>query len=291
MAKNIAEKAGLESPLLLFNRSTQRAIDLSAQITQGRSEVAESLDTAVAQADVIFICLANDQAVTETIDAVAKSDLTGKVVADCSTIHPETTDAIAQKLAAKGAEFVACPVFGAPAMADSGNLVPVPAGPKSAVDKIRPFLVGVTSRAIIDMSDEPYHKAPQLKLVGNTFILNTVEQIAEGHVLAEKSGLGVQYTHQFLELLLPGIYPAYSTRMLSGEYYKREEPLFNVNLARKDAGHALRLAKDSGCEMKNVVTADRHLEAVQKAYPESGDLAGIYGAVREEAGLPFKNGA
>lgn len=290
MATNIAEKAKLDSPLLLFNRTKQRATDLSAKISPGKSEVADTLEAGVSQADVIFMCLANDKAVTETVEAIAAADVKGKVVIDCSTIHPDTTEAIAEVLTSRGAEFVACPVFGAPAMADSGSLVPVPAGPRGAVERVKPYLEGVTSRAIIDMSDEPYRKASTLKLIGNTFILNMVEQVAEGHVMAEKSGLGTQYTHKFIELLLPGIYPPYSNRMLSGDYWKREEPLFHVDLARKDAGHALKIARDSGAKLPNIETADRHLEVAQK-HSSKGDMAGIYGAVRQDAGLKFENDA
>lgn len=291
MAKNIAEKAELDGPLLLFNRTKQRATDLSAQISPGKSAVPDNLEAGVTQADVIFVCLANDKAVTDTVDAiVGAGDVRGKLVVDCSTIHPDTTDAVAEALTSRGAELVACPVFGAPPMADSGNLVPVPAGPRAAVDRLRPFLEGVTSRAVIDMAGEPYRKASTLKLVGNTFILNMVEQVAEGHVLAEKSGLGTQYTHRFIELLLPGIYPPYSNRMLSGDYWKREEPLFHVDLARKDAGHALKIARASGANVPNVETADRHLEMVQK-HTGKGDIAGIYGAVRQDAGLKFENDA
>ncbi|KAF3767363.1 NAD(P)-binding protein [Cryphonectria parasitica EP155] len=290
MAKNIAEKADLDSPLLLFNRSQQRATDLSAKLAPGKSEVAGSLESGASQADVIFICLANDMAVTETVNSLAKTDLQGKVLVDCSTVHPDTTEAIAKTVTSGGAEFVACPVFGAPAMADAGKLVPVPAGPKSAVDRVKPYLMDVTARAIIDMSDEPYRKASQLKLVGNSFVLNMVEQIAEAHVLAEKSGLGTKYSHQIIEQLLPGIYPPYSSRMLSGDYWKRVEPLFHADLARKDAGHVLKMAKDAGCHLPNVETADRHLEAVQKR-TTNGDFAGIYGAVRQEAGLKFENDA
>lgn len=290
MAKNIAEKAKLDSPLLLYNRTKQRATDLSAKTPPGTTEVADSLETAVAQSDIIFICLANDAAVTQTVDAITAADISGKVFIDCSTIHPDTTEAVAGKLTSRGAEFVACPVFGAPAMADAGVLVPVPAGPRAAVDKVRPYLEGVTARAVIDMSDEPWRKASTLKLVGNTFILNMVEQVAEGHVAAEKTGLGTQYTHRFIELLMPGIFPAYSNRMLSGDYWKREEPLFHVDLARKDAGHALKIARDSGAKLPNVETADRHLEMVQK-HSGKGDIAGIYGAVRQDAGLKFENEA
>lgn len=290
MAKNIAGKGQLDSPLLLFNRTTQRATDLSTKIAQGKSKVVDTVQAGASQADVIFICLANDKAVTATIDALVQSDIKGKVVVDCSTIHPDTTDAVAETLTSKGAAFVACPVFGAPPMADGGNLVPVPAGPKEAVERIKPYLEGVTSRAIIDMSDEPYRKASTLKLIGNSFILNMVEQIAEGHVVAEKSGLGTQYMHKFIELLLPGIYPPYSNRMLSGDYWKRKEPLFHVDLARKDAGHVLKIAKDSGARLPNAEAADAHLKLVQE-HTNNGDIAGIYGAVRKEAGLKFENDA
>lgn len=290
MSTNIAEKANLDSPLLLFNRTKERASNLSAKISQGKSDVADTIEAGVSQSDVIFICLANDKAVVDTVNSIVKVDVKGKIVVDCSTIHPDTTEAIAETLTSKGAEFVAAPVFGAPPMADSGNLVPIPAGPKSSVERIKPYLEGVTSRAIIDMSDEPYRKASTLKLIGNTFIINMVEQLAEGHVLAEKTGLGTQYAHKFVELMMPGVYTAYSSRMLSGDYWKRDEPLFHADLARKDAGHAMKLARDNGAKAINVETADAHLESVQK-HTSKGDIAGIYGAVRQEAGLKFENDA
>lgn len=291
MCKNIAERGKLDSPLMIFNRSKQRAVDLSAKLGSGKTEVVESIETGVSKADVILICLANDAAVQETIDVIVKQDVKGKLVVDCSTIHPDTTEKVAKILVDHGAEFVAGPVFGAPPMADAGQLVPVLAGPKASVDRARPYFQDVTARAIIDMSDEPYHKASYLKITGNTFILNMIEQVAEGHVLAEKSGLGTQYVHQFLENMFPGVFAAYSTRMLSGDYWKREEPLFAVDLARKDAGHALKIAKASGTRMHNAETADAHLAKVKEHTGEKGDIAAIYGAVRQEAGLKFENDA
>lgn len=41
--------------------------------------------------------------------------------------------------------------------------------------------------------------------------------------------------------------------------------------------------------MKNVKVADDHLADIQKHMGSKGDIAGIYGAVRQEAGLPFEN--
>jgi len=180
------------------------------------------------------------------------------------------------------------PVFGAPAMADAGQLVCVPAGPAASVQKALPIAKAV-GRAVIDLSGKEYGQATQLKIIGNAFIINMVEMLSEGHVLAEKSGLGSENLHQFIEAMLPGAYAAYSKRMMSGDYYTREEPLFGVDLARKDARHALDLAKQAGTRLEAVETADRHLVAVKERMGEKGDLPGIYGALREEAGLPYGN--
>jgi len=289
MCKNIVEKGQLEKPLIIFNRTGKRATVLSQSLPSGKSTVASSVEEAVSKSDIIFTCVGDDAAINETIDAALKADVEGKLFVDCSTVHPETTKALEKKIIGAGAAFVACPVFGAPAMADAGQLICVLAGPKVAVDKVKPYTKGVMGRAVIDFGGQPVGKATLLKVVGNTFVLNMVESLSEGHVLAEKSGLGSENLHQFIETLFPGPYTAYSTRMMSGDYHKREEPLFAVDLARKDARHAMALAKAAGTHLKDVEVADAHLAQVKDHMGEKGDIAAIYGAVRKEGGLKFEN--
>lgn len=289
MCKNLVERGNLDQPLLLFNRTKQRALDLSNALGAGKAEVVDSISEGVTKADIIFVILSNDQVVEAAVNEILQQDVKGKLIVESSTIHPDTTERLAKAVEAKGAEFLTAPVFGAPAMADAGQLIAVLAGPKNTVDRARPYFKGVTAKGEINMSDEPRGKALQLKLIGNTFILNMVEQIAEGHVLAEKSGLGTQYLHQWIENMFPGPYAAYSNRMLSGDYFQREYPLFAVDLARKDARHALSLAEAAGTRMQNVETADAHLVKVKEHAGENGDFAGIYGAVRQEAGLKYEN--
>jgi 3-hydroxyisobutyrate dehydrogenase-like beta-hydroxyacid dehydrogenase len=173
-------------------------------------------------------------------------------------------------------------------MADNGQLVCVLAGPSAQVDKVKPYCQGVMGRAIIDYSDKPHGTATRMKIIGNSFILNMVETLSEGHTLAEKSGLGSEALHQFVETMFPGPYTAYSNRLRQGDYYKREEPLFAVDLARKDARHAMDLAKTHGVRMRDVEVADQHLAEVQKHMGSKGDIASIYGAVRSESGLKFE---
>ena len=89
--------------------------------------------------------------------------------------------------------------------------------------------------------------------------------------------------------MFPGPYTAYSARMVSGDYHKREQPLFAVDLARKDARHAMALAKSAGTKLKDVEVADAHLMQVKEHMGERGDISSIYGAVRKEGGLKFEN--
>ncbi|KAI8257951.1 putative oxidoreductase YfjR [Colletotrichum sp. SAR11_239] len=287
MCRNLVEKAQLDKPLLIHNRTVKRATDLCQSLPKGKSEVAESLADAIDKADIIFSCIADDKAVEEVFAVATNGDIKGKVFVECSTIAPETTDTVAKSVLEKGAEFICAPIFGSPAMVAAGNATLVLAGPETSIKKIRPYVDAMAAREI-NMADEPYRKASTLKVLGNTVILGMVEQLAETYVAAEKSGLGTGYVKQFVEAMFGGSpYPAYTNRMLEGDYYKRNEPLFAVDLARKDARHAMAIAKAAGTRLQNIETADKHLEIVKAHVGPSGDMAGIYGAVRKESGLKY----
>ena len=112
MCKNLVEKGNLDKPLIIFNRTQKRAIDISNSLRSGRSIVASSLGEAVSQADVIFTCVGDDAAVLQTIEGALKADVRSKLFVDCSTVHPDTTSKLEEIITEAKAEFVACPVFG-----------------------------------------------------------------------------------------------------------------------------------------------------------------------------------
>ena len=234
MCKNLIEKGKLSKPLIVYNRTKKRAEDLTAQ--HEHSKVASTVADAVGPSEIIFMCLGTDAAIKETVDAGLKVNVKGKLFVDCSTVHPDTTRALAKQITTAGAQFVASPVFGAPAMADNGQLIFTLAGPSAAVDLVKPYTVGVMARANIDLSGSRQEQASLLKIVGNTFILQMVEALSEGLTLADKSGLGIENLHKFLEQLFPGPYVAYSTRMQGGDYYKRDEVRLLISFERKNLG-------------------------------------------------------
>ena len=75
---------------------------------------------------------------------------------------------------------------------------------------------------MIDFSGEEPSKASLLKIIGNIFIVNMIETLAEGHVLSEKTGLGDKNLQKFLSVLFPGPYMIYSKKMTTGQYYTKE---------------------------------------------------------------------
>ena len=107
MCKNLVEKGNLDKPLVIFNRTPERAHDLNAKLPSGKSTVASSLEEAVSKADIIFTCLGDDAAVKDTIANAVKVDVKGKLFVDCSTIHPDSTNLLAKSIQDSGAEFVA----------------------------------------------------------------------------------------------------------------------------------------------------------------------------------------
>ncbi|KAK7956850.1 uncharacterized protein PG986_006072 [Apiospora aurea] len=293
MSKNLAEKGSLDKPLLAYNRTKKRADDLVEKVGSGKAEALESVEDGVKRSNIIFTSLSNDKAVEELYASILKSgNLKGKLFVETSTIHPDTTERVAKSLTDAGAEFVASPVFGAPAAADTAQLIFVPAGPKSSVDKLRPYIQGVMGRAEIPFEDKPYGSALKLKLIGNTFVLNMVTQLAEALTVAEKVELGTEPVKQFVDLFVGGPWSAYSERMIQGVYHKMEAPLFSADNAVKDASHALDLGQAVGVELKNAQVAKEYAQDVAKhAGGDKGDIAGIYGAVRLRSGLKYENDA
>ncbi|KAI4191318.1 MAG: hypothetical protein LQ348_003539 [Seirophora lacunosa] len=182
-------------------------------------------------------------------------------------------------------------------MAEKGLLICMPAGKADLVDRVRPYCTGVydlflssgIGRGVIDFSNEAHGKASLLKVIGNVFIVNMIETVAEGLVLAEQSKLGMDNLHKFIQAIFPGPFALYSQRMISGDYYKREEPDVSIDMARHLAGEVLALAAASGTKLKAYEAGYKHMEMVQSHAGEKGDISGIYGAVRQESGLAYEN--
>ncbi|CAG9987730.1 unnamed protein product [Clonostachys byssicola] len=293
MCLNLIQKGSLDKPLLVYNRTKKRYEDFVAQFGPGKATVSDSLEGSVSSADIIFTCLSNDAAVFETYESIVNGGNTkGKLFVDCSTLHPDSTDKVGKMMVDSGAEFVSSPVFGPPQMAEKGTLIFVTAGPRSSIERVRPFIKGIMGQAEIAFEDKPYSSAAKFKLIGNGFALNMVTQLAESFTLAEKAGVDPATVKQLVDMMYGGIYTVYSGRMLGGDYWKLDEPYFSAQNGLKDASHLICLSHAAGVELKNAATGREYLEKLAKiAEPDKSDITGIYGTVRKANGLKYENGS
>ncbi|KAJ0383358.1 hypothetical protein COL922a_010645 [Colletotrichum nupharicola] len=252
-------------------------------------------ETLVLKSTIIFTMISNDE-VLESLISKALSTWSGalpegKIFVDTSTVHPDTVARCSERLAKAGAFFISSPVFGASPMAAAGKLIFAMAGPSAALEKVRPYVIDVMGRSIIDMGED-VRKSSLLKISGNIFVIGFQELTAEAQVFAEKTGLGTRQMEQFISDMYGPVIESYSKRMTTGAYAPPlgTPPGFAVTLATKDAGHAIRIAKENGTRIPTIETALARMEAAREFAGESLDSSSVYGAARLEAGLPFWNG-
>jgi 3-hydroxyisobutyrate dehydrogenase-like beta-hydroxyacid dehydrogenase len=107
ISNRLCNHASLTSPLLLWNRSGQVAKDHSAAI--GSAQAVDTILDAVVPSDIVWSCLADEEAVSSVYAEIGKANISGKLFIECSTITPSRTDEIARQIEGKGASFVAMP--------------------------------------------------------------------------------------------------------------------------------------------------------------------------------------
>lgn len=156
MATNLQKHLAAASSgnLTYHNRTISRGDSLREL---GASPAASIPDLA-ASSDIIFLSLSDDRALEQVTEALCGSkpgtQVSGKIIVDTSTVHPDTTAAVNQRFSGVGANFVAAPVSGASPVAARGELLFLVAGPNDAVKAIEPYLVGIMARDVIRLGED-----------------------------------------------------------------------------------------------------------------------------------------
>ncbi|RTE79231.1 hypothetical protein BHE90_006286 [Fusarium euwallaceae] len=294
MATNLQKHlASLGAPNLhYFNRNISRGDSLKGLGGQP-SPTARDL---VASSDIVFMSLSDDSALESTLDAIidptSANQLAGKVVADTSTVHPDSSAKAQARLAEKGAKFIASPVFGASPVAAQGKLLWIVAGPDDAVQAISPYLEGVMGRGVIRVGED-VRQSSMMKTAGNFITAGMMEIVAEAHVLAEKSGLGSKNLEALIEQQYGPLALSMSQRLTTGAYMpaRGDRPWSDLNLALKDVGHGITCAEQAGTRLEVAEVAIKHLKEASQFSEAEGrplDSSSMYGVLRKEAGLSFE---
>jgi 3-hydroxyisobutyrate dehydrogenase-like beta-hydroxyacid dehydrogenase len=126
------------------------------------------------------------EAVTEGPDGILAGLGGGKVYVDMSTVGPQFSRELAERVAASGASMLAAPVSGSLPAAEEGSLEIIVGGDAGAFERVEPILRELGS-AVTFVGDGG--QAQLLKLATNISLAVQVLAFSEGVQLAEQGGI------------------------------------------------------------------------------------------------------
>lgn len=238
------------------------------------------LNSALAQADVVFSSLPNDAALCSVAQTVAAAARRGTVYVDTSTVSLAASGQAALGLAAAGVPYVRSTVSGNNKMAEAAQLTVMASGPRVAYDQVLPLLQCLGPNHFYLGEQE---QARLMKLVVNLMIAQTSAMLSEALSLGRKGGLDWSAMWQVLTASAVGspIVKAKSVALGQRDF----TPTFTVHQMIKDLDLILGQAKDSHVPLPQTSLTQQLMHAAVAQGDGVHDYAAIIKAVERSAGL------
>jgi 3-hydroxyisobutyrate dehydrogenase/2-hydroxy-3-oxopropionate reductase len=200
------------------------------------------------------------------------------VAVDMSTVLPGTIQALAAGVRARGAGILDAPVSGSVTTTRSGQLTIMVGGETADLDRARPVFE-VLAKHVVHVGGLGAGAA--MKLAVNTVIFGLNGAVAEGLVLAERSGIERSLAYEVIAASAVGA-PFVG--------YKRDafvEPettpvAFSLRLAEKDLGLIASQANATGLALPQATTNLETIRAAERSLGEDADFSTVASHLREE---------
>ncbi|MFC7555865.1 NAD(P)-dependent oxidoreductase [Pseudoroseomonas wenyumeiae] len=213
------------------------------------------------QTDIILSMVPNDAAllaVTLGPGGLAEEIRPGQVFIDLSTVSPATSAQVAEALAARGADYLRCPVSGSTSTAASGTLTIFASGPEAALDRCAPLL-GVLGKETLRCGTA--EEARAVKLMVNLVVALTPAIIGEALAFGGRLGLDWEAMVEALsKSVVASPLLAYKAGMLKARDWT---PAADLDLIAKDLDLALAVGLREGAPMPLSALARQFAAAYQ----------------------------
>lgn len=273
MGAGIAKRlANAGHDVTVWNRTIEKARALGLPHVDTPRALAE-------RSDVLFTMLTNTQAIESIADDVIAGLREGAIWADLSTVAPDASVALAERVRARGAFFLDCPVSGSPATLAAGQLSVMVGGDKQAFDRVEDVLhaigpkvtyIGANGHAILT------------KVAINLALVVAVTAFAEGVALAEAAGVKRE-----------GVIDAALKSVIASPVIGYRAPLLvddtavyaDVDLQQKDLVIAQELARRLGASVPTCSAASEMLSAGRSSPKRDRDfIVSVHDSYRRLAG-------
>ncbi len=242
----------------VYNRSPAKA---AAWVDEYRGSSAPTPRTAAADADLVFVCVGNDDDLRSVVfgeDGALAGMAAGTVLVDHTTASAAVAREIHAAAAARGVGFVDAPVSGGQAGAVNGMLTVMCGGDAAPFEAMRP-VAGAYARAVTRVGASG---AGQLaKMVNQVCIAGLVQGLAEGIAFGERAGLDMALV---LEVIGKGA--AQSWQMDNRGRTMIDDQFdfgFAVDWMRKDLGLVLDEARRNGARLPVTALVDQFYADIQ----------------------------
>jgi 3-hydroxyisobutyrate dehydrogenase-like beta-hydroxyacid dehydrogenase len=248
--------------ITVYNRTTAKA---QHWVEQYGYQLALSPLAAVANADMVFICVGNDNDLSDVIlgqNGIMQGLKSGAIVVDHSTVSAEISRDLAALLAQRNVDFIDAPVSGGQQGAINGQLSIMCGAEEAIFTKAQPILA-TYGKTITHMGQ--IGSGQLTKMVNQICVAGLLQGLAEGIHFAQKSGIDVQ---KALNVISHG---AASSWQMINRYQTMLAEQYNhgfaVDWMRKDLDICLAEAQKNGAQLP--VT-----QLVNQFYADVQDLGG-----------------
>jgi 3-hydroxyisobutyrate dehydrogenase len=261
LAARLAD-AGLD--VAAWNRTRVKAEPLTAH---GARVVDRPAD--LADRDLVFTMVAGSEDLIQVVDQLLEeTGRTPRFVVDCSTVSADASAAVRERLAGRGAAFLAAPVSGNGKVVTSGKLSLVCSGPAPAYQTVLPVLEKLGRHVTYVGEGE---LARLVKICHNLMLGVVAQNLAEITVLAEKGGVP---RAAFLEFINNSVMGSMFTRYKTPAFVHLDfAPTFTPVLLRKDLDLGLAAGSELGVPMPVTAAAREPVQAAIAQGNEKADFA------------------
>jgi 3-hydroxyisobutyrate dehydrogenase-like beta-hydroxyacid dehydrogenase len=258
-----------------WNRTREKAEPL-LEAGMGWADTPRELAASV---DVLFTMLTNTAAIETTAggaDGLLSGLREGTVWADISTIDPDASVALAERVRATGASFLDCPVSGSPATLAAGEMSVMVGGDRDAFDHVADVLHAIGPKVTYI---GPNGQAILTKVAINLALVVSVTALAEGVALVEKAGADRSaVVDAVLKSVIASPVVGYRAPLLVED----TDVFADVDLQQKDLVLAQELARGVGVAVPTCAAASEMLNAARSSEQSDRDfIVSVHDAYRQ----------
>jgi len=265
MALNL-HKAGLL--IAVYNRSPGKA-DALARDT-GRIAARDMAELA-GLCDAVVLCVTADTDVLAVVDTLAASLKKGSLVLDCSTVSAATAREAANRLKAKGVDFLDCPVSGGTEGAKNATLAIMCGGEPAAFTRAEPLLKAMGKRYVLM---GPAGAGQATKAVNQIAVAGIAQAVAEALAFAEAEGLPLT---QVIEVVGSGAAGSWFLTHRGPNMVQQRFPLgFKVSLHDKDLKIVQQMAAARGVQLPVVEMTRVHYRRLMDEGHGDEDISSLF---------------